>query len=786
MKKQIILFAAGLLMSLSATAKPISINQAIEASRNFLYHYETLKSGLEFTHHSTLYSLPESTDTACIYIINIDTIGFIMMSADDRSKPVLGYSFNGNYSPERLPINFKAWINDQRNSIASGIRANAPYDDEIHKEWEQMINNKLTPYTPTKDVAQLLTSQWEQGSGYNNYCPTNNGSHVVVGCVATAMAQIFRYYEYPSYGFGEHSYNSPYGFLSVTFDTAFYDYSQMPDRIRYNSNSAQRHAVSQLCYHCGVAVEMNYQNPNHTSGSGAFMSDVPDAVKHFGYFNAVLRHKGSYSDNDWIQLVRDELDKRRPIEYSGNNSSSGGHAFVCDGYRESGNLFHFNWGWGGYADGYYSLTTMQGFTSDQNAVFDMYPSGVGSNCERYYISPDGDSNGTSWQNCSSNYSDIFTAASVREKEVWMKEGVYYGDTAAQTAFTIPLGITIRGGFAGNEDSASHCNPELHPTIIDGNNERQAIHTKGGNANTFLYNLTIRNGLATENCESAVEFGQRTQIYNCTFIDNDGGEKPAISMNTSVMDRGRIHNNSGSSAVKIHSGRLRNCLISNNNATGIECSSTPKIINCDIVRNDGYGIILNSKAPTVVNSIIWGNTETFDRFDATNISFCATTGDSAYIGDGNILLNETFSMTERGIFTDPTTVVGGTSDLGDWHLTAASPCINAGDSSRSLLTAEDLDGNKRLMGKRVDIGCYESRFINIENTTYTPTWSIYPNPAQDEIHLLNNDENIAIEIFDETGRRVLVQQHDNTVDISRLPKGLYIIAIGNGARKFIKY
>lgn len=782
--KKTTLLATLLLIALTATAKPITVSQAITAGKNFLVHYENIDKCMEFTYNSTFYIENGANDTACIYVINIDTIGFMLMSADDRSKPVLGYSFNGAYRTEKLPVNFVSWIDGQRNAIAKGIRANAPHNEEISKEWEQLINNSLKPYIPGKAVSALLTTQWEQGSGYNDYCPVNNyGSHVVVGCVATAMAQIFRYYEYPTHGFGEHSYQSPYGYLSVTFDTAYYDYSQMPNRIQYNSTSAQRHAVSQLCYHCGVAVDMIYQNPNHNTGSGAYMTDVPEAVKHFGYFHAVLKHKGG-NDSEWMQMVRRELDLGRPLEYSGDGSS-GGHAFVCDGYRDYGDQFHFNWGWGGYADGYYTLTTMQGFTTNQNAIFDMYPSYVGSNCERYYISPDGTGDGTSWQTCSGNYPEIFIASSIREKEVWMKEGVYYGDTSSTTALTVPVGVTLRGGFAGNEDSASQANPEQHTSIIDGNNIRQALSTVGGSSNTYLYNLTIQNGIATEGTESAVEFGQRTQIYNCQFIGNDGVEKPAITMNTSVMDRSRIHNNSGTSSVKAHNGRIRNCLISNNNTAGVECSSTPKIINCNILRNDGYGIILNGKSPTVTNSIVWGNSETFDRHDGTNISFCATSGDSAYIGDGNIMLSDDFNSSERSIFANPITTIGETTDLGDWHLTAASPCVNAGDSNRSLLTTEDLDGNKRLIGKRVDIGCYESQFVNIDPIDSPITWNIHPNPAQERITITGEHNDLPIRIYDGQGRLISVHKNGQDIDISNLVPGLYIIAIGNGTHKLIK-
>jgi len=188
------------------------------------------------------------------------------------------------------------------------------------------------------------------------------------------MAQIMKFWSYPTTGSGFHSYNhSRYGTLSANFGSTTYDWSAMPNNVTSANN-----AVATLMYHCGVSVDMNY-GVSATGGSGAYHTDVVTALKtYFGYSSGVKRElRSSYSQSQWISLLKNELNAGRPIQYAGYGSG-GGHSFVCDGY-DNNDFFHFNWGWGGSSDGYFSVNALNpgnlgagggsgGFNSNQEII----------------------------------------------------------------------------------------------------------------------------------------------------------------------------------------------------------------------------------------------------------------------------------------------------------------------------------------------------------------------------------------------------------------------------------
>jgi hypothetical protein len=219
-------------------------------------------------------------------------------------------------------------------------------------------------------VSPLLGDiKWNQGSPYNLQCPTvptgygisNEGEQSVTGCVATAMAQIMKYHEWPVQGNLSHSY-IPSGWknkgytapaLSADFAQTTYNWANMTPTYNASSTQAQQDAVATLMYHCGVSVDMNYNVE-----SGAVSAAVLIALRtYFDYdlgMNYVLRD--FYSASEWKDLLKTELNVGRPVFYHGN-SSGGGHAFVCDGY-DSNDLFHMNWGWGGSSNGYFELSAL--------------------------------------------------------------------------------------------------------------------------------------------------------------------------------------------------------------------------------------------------------------------------------------------------------------------------------------------------------------------------------------------------------------------------------------------
>ena len=300
--------------------------------------------------------------------------GFVIVSADDCETPVIGYSREGRFDPNNVPIQMEGYLQDFIARIQFGIENHIEADEATAKQWEMVkTTGKLNDSKSTKAVAPLLTDKWNQGCLYNNLCPTMSGpcGHAEVGCVAVAMAQIMRYWGYPTTGWGTHSYTNAGLTLSADFGNTTYDWEHMPDSLTENSSEAEIEAVSTLLYHCGVSLEMRY-GPN---GSLANTGDVINALRrYFNYTRQIHKEKKSdYSNEEWSSLLMNSLDLSRPIQYVGYGS--GGHSFVCDGYDSNG-LFHFNWGWG-TANGYFALGNLNplgyDFSISNAALFDIIP-----------------------------------------------------------------------------------------------------------------------------------------------------------------------------------------------------------------------------------------------------------------------------------------------------------------------------------------------------------------------------------------------------------------------------
>ena len=300
--------------------------------------------------------------------------GFVIVSADDCETPIIGYSREGRFDPNNVPIQMEDYLQDFIARIQYGIENHIEADEATAKQWEMAkTTGKLNDSKSTKAVAPLLTDKWNQGCLYNSLCPTMNGpcGHAEVGCVAVAMAQIMRYWGYPTTGWGTHSYTNAGLTLSADFGNTTYDWEHMPDSLTENSSEAEIEAVSTLLYHCGVSLEMRY-GPN---GSLANTGDVINALRrYFNYTRQIHKEKKSdYSNEEWSSLLMNSLDLSRPVQYVGYGS--GGHSFVCDGYDSNG-LFHFNWGWG-TANGYFALGNLNplgyDFSISNAALFDIIP-----------------------------------------------------------------------------------------------------------------------------------------------------------------------------------------------------------------------------------------------------------------------------------------------------------------------------------------------------------------------------------------------------------------------------
>lgn len=325
------------------------------------------------------------------YVFSADQQGFVIVSGDDRVFPVLGYADEGKFDPANISPTMQKWFEGYKNEIRYAIENNLTATPELKAEWRTLQSGEsMKAPVAEAAVSPLLSTKWDQSPYYNAICPydTHYGEKVVTGCVATAMAQVMKYWNYPEKGSGFHSYNhSQNGTLSANFGSTTYQWSAMPNQIS-SSNSA----IATLMYHCGIAVEMNY-NVASQGGSGAMTicsgytgctASAETALKtFFGYKSSLLGvHKSNYTNENWINLLKTELNARRPIVYAGRGSE-GGHCFVCDGY-DANNYFHFNWGWSGHNDGYYSLSALvpgsggagggsYAFTDAQRAIIGVEP-----------------------------------------------------------------------------------------------------------------------------------------------------------------------------------------------------------------------------------------------------------------------------------------------------------------------------------------------------------------------------------------------------------------------------
>lgn len=300
--------------------------------------------------------------------------GFIMISADDRVAPVLGFSVKGPYAETGHPPAFDAFMNGLRQQILLAIQGEDNVSGTVTAAWDRYRASAFTPVT-LLSVGPLLQTTWDQGCYYNEFCPADaNASgtcfHAVTGCGATAMAQIMKYWAYPVHGVGSFSYTHPvYGTLSADFYNATYNYSAMPASL-VGSNTQ----VAQLIYHCGVAQVMDYG----TEGSSSDIEDIDDAFRDYFLYNPSLewKERALYPSGTWESMVKAELDASRPLLYFGNDGGAVGHAFVCDGYQGT-NYFHFNWGWSGTYDGYFYLSNLAPggnvFTDNQHAIFNLQP-----------------------------------------------------------------------------------------------------------------------------------------------------------------------------------------------------------------------------------------------------------------------------------------------------------------------------------------------------------------------------------------------------------------------------
>lgn len=304
-----------------------------------------------------------SNKLATIYLFDIHPKGFIWISANMEFAPVLAYSFeaeNSSLSPD-LPAG--DFLENYQRQMESYL-ASFPDTRLPHPGWAELNHSAPLKGLKTEEVVEpMMEVTWGQGAGYNTYTPDNTPT----GCVAVAMVQIMRHWEWPAQGHGEHSYtHSVYGDFAVNFDTIPLNWSTLP----LNSPSPE---IAKIMLYAGIALHMDYA----PGGSGAITQRIANLLfTNFDYNEKRIKYQGMAdfgTPANWIRIVKNELANGRPMVYNGHGT--GGHAFNFDGF--DGDYFHVNWGWSGAYNGYFLVSALKpgsnNFSDGQGAVMGIFP-----------------------------------------------------------------------------------------------------------------------------------------------------------------------------------------------------------------------------------------------------------------------------------------------------------------------------------------------------------------------------------------------------------------------------
>lgn len=381
MRKYLLTLVGCTLWTLLSMAAPRTAQEAAEIASRFTSLHQTIRAKQSSAMKQQMrlaYTQAQTNHTPALYVFNTEKAdgGFVIVSADDNTRAILGYADNGTFSEENMPANMRFWLQ--------------MYADEIARAAEIPATTAQTTENTYPIVSPLLgTTVWGQEAPFYNMCPTLSGVQCVTGCVATAASQIMFHHQYPTRGTGSHSYTWKTGSqtLSADFGNTTYDWANMlPDYSGNNCTMAQANAVAILMSHTGIACDMEY-NTSANGGSATISHKMMTAlIRHFGYDTGIRVLPKDYMDeNEMLNLIAQDLQAGHPVFMSGYTTNNEGHAFVCDGMQSNGYI-HINWGWDGYYNGYFAISAMnpygqgtggaasgQGFTEGVSAFTDIQP-----------------------------------------------------------------------------------------------------------------------------------------------------------------------------------------------------------------------------------------------------------------------------------------------------------------------------------------------------------------------------------------------------------------------------
>ena len=350
-----------------ASAAPVTRQQAQEIARQFM-----IEKGMTTENAEMAFKAPRrgqvADENVYYYVFNAPrNQGYVIVSGDDRTAEVLGYSYKGSFDESRLPMHFKSFLQTYADEIQYLDDAKIT---EIQRAPRRAEEQDYEPIEP------LLTSHWDQGSPYNGLCPSNSPT----GCAATSTAQVMYYHKWPAATIAEipsyYTSSRHYHMEAVPAGTTL-NWDAMIDSYNYSSSSESRQAVAELMSYVGRSIKMDYD----FMGSGAYSHDMVPGISTCFDYQVTQLYRKNYPLVAFEDSIYQQLATGYPVIFNGM-STGGGHSFVVDGY-DSNHYFHINWGWGGESDNFFLLSVLNpynntsygsssssdGFSFDQDVIF---------------------------------------------------------------------------------------------------------------------------------------------------------------------------------------------------------------------------------------------------------------------------------------------------------------------------------------------------------------------------------------------------------------------------------
>ena len=365
--KKIVLLITVLMFGLTfMQAKPVNVSLAHSAAQKFA----TAQLAIERGTPNLVYTGPNEA----FYVFNIGERGFVIIAGNDAYRPVIGHSNESTFDAANIPPALAYYLDGVAECMLQLRQAVAT--PNVAAEWASVLSHgRLISRNGGRGTGYFCQTKWNQDYPYNCLCPEDpagSGGHTYVGCLATAMSQLMRFWAYPTKGNGSHCYiHEDYGEICADFGNTTYDWDNMPNVLNNNSSEAEKLATGTLCFHCGVTIDMGY-GPD---GSGGASGPIPGVMHtYFDYSEAnVQLRRNDFETETWKTMVREQFDMGWPMYYGGCEND-GCHAFVCDGYDDF-DMFHFNLGWGGGSDGWYLIDDAP-YTHPADAMFNFVPAPV--------------------------------------------------------------------------------------------------------------------------------------------------------------------------------------------------------------------------------------------------------------------------------------------------------------------------------------------------------------------------------------------------------------------------